>query len=91
MDIKDETTEDTKDAALDTKGADAVLDAAKEVNAQERRHNHESIAGPTATVPTPAPNATKRTTVTSTAPPMATGKAAATTSATVPVADGGGQ
>ena len=48
MDIKDETTEDTKDATLDTKDADAVVDAAKEVNAQERRHNHESIAGPTA-------------------------------------------
>jgi len=91
MDIKDETTEDTKAATMDTKDADAVVDAAKDLDAQEQQHNHESIAGPTATAPTMALNATARMKVTSTAPPTATGKAAATTSATVPVADGGGQ
>ena len=90
MDIKDETT-DTKDATMDTKDVDAVVDAAKDVNAQEQQHNRESIAGPTATAHKIALNATTRIKVTSTAPPMATGKAAATTSATVPVADGGGQ
>jgi hypothetical protein len=98
MDTRDETTEatkdataDTKDTTLDTKDADAVVDAARDANAQERWHNHESIAGPTATVPTPALSATTKMTVTSTAPPMATDKAVATTSATVPIADGGGQ
>ena len=87
MDIKDETTEDTKAATMDTKDADAVVDAAKDVNAQEQRHYHESIAGPTVTAPTMmALNAATKMKVTSTVPPMATGKAAATTSATVPVA-----
>ena len=84
---------DTKDATTDIKDVDADVDAAKDVDAQvlHSKHNHESIAGPTATAPTMAPNAIIRMKVTSTAPSMTTGKVAATTSATVPAADGGGQ
>ena len=92
----DATTMATRDATTDTKEMDAVVDTAKEMNAPEQmqchyRHYRANTAGPTATVPTPAPNATTEMQVTSPVPPMATSKAAAPSTATVPIADGGGQ
>ena len=94
-DTKDATT-DIKDSATDIKkdvDVDVDVDAAKDVDAQvlHSKHNHASIAGPKATASTMAPNAISRRKVTSTVPPMTTGRAAATASAMVPAADGGGQ